>query len=98
MSKILEEKLQWYDDNYRQGNALISDAQFDQLEKNLERINPKSDYFIAKNNQILPSLPKDQIKEFLDGLLNKTRLVISLKLMVVPTKILGSEVTQKSNL
>ena len=80
MSKILEEKLQWYDDNYRQGNALISDAQFDQLEKNLERINPKSDYFIAKNNLILPSLPKDQLKEFLDGLLNKTRLIIEPKI------------------
>jgi len=80
MSKILEEKLKWYDDNYRQGNALISDAQFDQLEKNLERINPKSDYFIAKNNLILPSLPKDQLKEFLDGLLNKTRLIIEPKI------------------
>ena len=80
MSKILEEKLKWYDDNYRQGNALISDTQFDQLEKNLERINPKSDYFIAKNNLILPSLPKDQSKEFLDGLLNKTRLIIEPKI------------------
>ena len=80
MSKILEEKLKWYDDNYRQGNSLISDAQFDKLEKNLERINPKSDYFIAKNNLILPSLPKDQLKEFLDGLLNKTRLVIEPKI------------------
>ena len=80
MSKILEEKLKWYDDNYRQGNALISDAQFDQLEKNLERINPKSDYFIAKNNLILPSLPKDQLKEFLEGLLHKTRLIIEPKI------------------
>ena len=80
MSKILEEKLKWYDDNYRQGNALISDAQFDQLEKNLERINPKSNYFIAKNNLILPPLPKDQLKEFLDGLLNKTRLIIEPKI------------------
>jgi len=80
MSKFLEEKLKWYDDNYRQGNALISDTQFDQLENNLLRINPKSDYFIAKNNLILPSLPKDQLKEFLDGLLNKTRLVIEPKI------------------
>jgi len=80
MSKILEEKLQWYQDNYRAGNALISDNQFDQLEKNLERINPKSDYFIAKNNLVLPSLPKDQIKEFLEGLLNKTRLIIEPKI------------------
>ena len=98
MSTYLEERLQWYDNNYRAGNALISDAQFDQLEENLQRIDPKCNYFIAKNNLILPRLPKDQLKEFLDGLLNKTRLVISLKLMVVPTKILGSEVTQKSNL
>ena len=80
MSKILEEKLQWYDDNYRAGNALISDSQFDKLEKNLERINPKSNYFVTKNKLILPSLPKDQIKEFLEGLLNKTRLIIEPKI------------------
>ena len=80
MSTYLEERLQWYDDNYRAGNALISDAQFDQLEQNLQRIDPKCDYFIAKNNLILPSLPKDQIKEFLEGLLNKTRLVIEPKI------------------
>ena len=80
MTTYLEERIKWYDDNYRQGNALISDAQFDQLENNLLRINPKSDYFIAKNNLILPSLPKDQLKEFLDGLLNKTRFVIEPKI------------------
>ena len=80
MTTYLEERIKWYDDNYRQGNALISDAQFDQLENNLLRINPKSDYFIAKNNLILPSLPKDKIKEFLDGLLNKTRFVIEPKI------------------
>jgi len=50
MSTYLEERLKWYDDNYRQGNALISDAQFDQLENNLLRIDPKADYFISKNN------------------------------------------------
>ena len=80
MTTYLEERIKWYDYNYRQGNALISDAQFDQLENNLLRINPKSDYFIAKNNLILPSLPKDKIKEFLDGLLNKTRFVIEPKI------------------
>ena len=80
MSTYLEERLQWYDDNYRAGNALISDAQFDQLENNLLRIDPKCDYFIAKNNLILPSLPKDQIKEFLEGLLNRTRLVVEPKI------------------
>ena len=62
MSTYLEERLQWYDDNYRAGNALISDAQFDQLEANLQRIDPKADYFISKNNLALPSLPKDNIE------------------------------------
>ena len=50
MTTYSEERLQWYDDNYRAGNALISDAQFDQVEKNLQRIDPKADYFIGKNN------------------------------------------------
>ena len=76
MSTYLEERLKWYDDNYRQGNALISDAQFDQLENNLLRIDPKADYFISKNNFALPSLPKDYIEEFIDGLLPRTRLLI----------------------
>ena len=80
MSTYLEERLQWYDDNYRAGNALITDAQFDQLEQNLQRIDPKCDYFISKNKLILPSLPKDQIKEFLEGLLKKTRLVVEPKI------------------
>ena len=80
MKTYLEERLQWYDDNYRSGNALISDAQFDQLEKNLERINPRANYFIAKNNLILPSMPKNKKEEFLDGLLNKTRIIIEPKL------------------
>ena len=80
MSTYLKERLQWYDDNYRADNALNSDAQFDQLENNLFRIDPKCDYFIAKNNLILPSLPKDKLKEFLEGLLNKTRLIIEPKI------------------
>ena len=45
MTTYLEERLQCYDDNYRAGNALVSDSQFDQLENNLMRINPKADYF-----------------------------------------------------
>ena len=80
MITYLEERLQWYDDNYRAGNALISDAQFDQLENNLFRVDPKCNYFISKNNLILPSMPKDQLKEFLEGLLNKTRLIIEPKI------------------
>ena len=40
MKTYLEERIEWYDDNYRNGNALVSDKQFDQLEKNLLRTNP----------------------------------------------------------
>ena len=80
MTTYSEERLQWYDDNYRAGNALISDAQFDQLEANLQRIDPKADYFISKNNLALPSLPKDNIEEFIDGLLPRTRLLIEPKI------------------
>jgi len=30
MSSYLEERVEWYDHNYRMGTPLISDAQFDQ--------------------------------------------------------------------
>ena len=43
MSTYLEERIQWYEENYRNGNALISDAQFDQLENNLKRVSPNCD-------------------------------------------------------
>ena len=81
MKTYLEERIEWYDDNYRNGNALISDKQFDQLEKNLLRTYPNCDYF--KNKLVLPSLEKDSIDEFLKGLLADTRLLIEPKLMVV---------------
>ena len=80
MSTYLEERLQWYDENYRAGNALISDKQFDQLENNLMRINPNSDYFSNKKALPLPSLPKDRIEEFIEGLLPDTRLIIEPKI------------------
>ena len=80
MSSYLEERIKYYDEEYRAGRALISDKQFDQLEKNLLRINPKCDYFNQKNNLMLPSLPKDQISEFLEGLLPDTRLLIEPKI------------------
>ena len=48
MSTYLEERIKYYDEEYRAGRALISDKQFDQLEKNLLRINPKCDYFNQK--------------------------------------------------
>ena len=68
MKTYLEERIEWYDDNYRNGNALISDKQFDQLEKNLLRTNPNCDYFKKKNKLVLPSLEKDSIDQFLKGL------------------------------
>ncbi len=80
MSNYLEERIKYYDDAYRSGNALISDAQFDQLENNLKRVNPNSDYFTNKKALPLPSLPKDQIEEFIEGLLPDTRLIIEPKI------------------
>ena len=66
MSSYLEERIKYFDDAYRSGNALISDAQFDQLENNLKRVSPDCDYFTNKKALPLPSLPKDQISEFLE--------------------------------
>ena len=68
MKIYLEKRIEWYDHNYRMGTPLISDTQFDQLEANLYRVNPKANYFTKKTKLPLPSLPKDRIKEFLDGL------------------------------
>ena len=80
MKTYLEERVEWYDDNYRNGNALISDKQFDQLEKNLLRTNPNCDYFKKKNKLVLPPLEKDSIDEFLKGLLPDTKLLIEPKI------------------
>ena len=80
MTSLLENEIKHLDEKYRSGNALVSDEKFDQLESNLERINPKADYFISKNNLALPSLPKDNIEEFIDGLLPRTRLLIEPKI------------------
>ena len=80
MSNYLEEKIKYYDDAYRAGRALITDKEFDKLEKNLLRIAPQCDYFTNKKSLPLPSLPKDQISEFLEGLLPDTRLLIQPKI------------------
>ncbi len=80
MNTYLEERLQWYDYNYRIGNALITDKQFDQLEKNLLRIDPKCNYFANKQSHPLPSLNRNSIDEFLEGLLPDTRLLIEPKI------------------
>jgi len=65
MSSYFEERIKYYDKEHRAGRALIDDTQFDQLEKNLLRIDPAYDYFTNKKASPLPSLPKDQISEFL---------------------------------
>ena len=80
MSTYLEERIEWYDHNYRLGTPLISDAQFDQLEANLYRVNPKANYFTKKAILPLPSLPKNRIEEFIDGLTLQTRLIIEPKI------------------
>ena len=80
MSSYLEERIEWYDHNYRMGKPLINDDQFDKLEANLFRVNPKATYFSKKSILPLPSLPKDSIKEFLVGLLPDTRLIIEPKI------------------
>ena len=80
MSSYLEERIEWYDYNYRMGNALITDSQFDKLEANLFRVNPEANYFTNKTILPLPSLPKDSIDEFIEGLLPDTRLIIEPKI------------------
>ena len=80
MSTYLEERIEWYDENYRKGIPLISDDQFDQLEANLYKVNPKANYFTKKTILSLPSLPKNCIKEFLNGLTLQTRLIIEPKI------------------
>ena len=80
MSTYLEERIKYYDEEYRAGRALITDKQFDQLENNLFRIDPDCDYFTNKKALPLPSLEKDTIEEFIEGLLPDTRLLIEPKI------------------
>ena len=76
----LEERVKYFDDAYRSGNALISDAKFDRLENNLYRVDPSCNYFNEKNKLVLPSLEKGQYKEWLETLLENTRLNIQPKI------------------
>ena len=80
MSTYLEERIEWYVHNYRMGTPLINDDQFDKLEAKLFRVDPKANYSSKKSILPLPSLPKDSIKEFLEGLLPDTRLIIEPKI------------------
>ena len=65
MTTSLEEKIKYYDDEYRVGRALITDKQFDQLEINLLIIDDRCNYFTNKKALPLPSLLKDQIEDFI---------------------------------
>ena len=76
----LEQQVKHLDKHYRDGNALVSDKEFDILEKQLLAINPDSDYFTNKNALPLPSLEKDPIEDFLDGLDQDEKVVIEPKI------------------
>ena len=80
MSSYLEERIEWYEHNYRMGTPLITDEQFDKLEANLFRVDPEANYFSKKTILPLPSLSKDSIDDFLNGLLPDTRLIIEPKI------------------
>ena len=80
MGSLLEKDVKYLDEQYRIGNALISDKAFDQLERNLLSTDPKCDYFNQRRNLLLPSLPKNNHKEFLNSLLKNTRLSIQPKI------------------
>ena len=87
MRALLEKNVKNLDEQYRIGNALISDKAFDQLERALMQTDPQEDYFNKKNNKLLPKLKKENHKEFLDGLLKKTRLSIQPKIDGCPIAI-----------
>ena len=76
----LEQQVKHLDKQYRDGNSLVSDKEFDKLEKQLLAINPDSDYFTNKNALPLPSLEKDPIEDFMDGLDQDEQIVIEPKI------------------
>ena len=76
----LEQQVKHLDKHYRDGNALVSDKEFDKLEKQLLAINPDSDYFTNRDALPLPSLEKDPIEDFLDGLDQDEQIVIEPKI------------------
>ena len=76
----LEQQVKHLDKHYRDGNALVSDKKFDKLEKQLLAINPDSDYFTNRDALPLPSLEKDPIEDFLDGLAQDEQIVIEPKI------------------
>ena len=80
MGSLLKKNVKYLDEQYRIGNALISDRAFDQLERNLLHTDPQCDYFNQGSNLFLPTLAKGNYKHFLDSLLKNTRLSIEPKI------------------
>ena len=80
MGSLLEKNVRYLDEQYRIGDALISDKAFDQLERNLLRTDPQLDYFDQRSNLLLPLLAGSNYKEFLANLLENTRLSIQPKI------------------
>ncbi len=74
----LETQVKHYDKEYRNGNALISDKKFDELEKKLFILKPESDYFQQK--LVLPSIEKDTIENFITGLHEDEDIVVEPKI------------------
>jgi len=80
MNNLLVRDVKYLDAQYRIGQGIISDDAFKQLEKLFIPVNTASDYFDQKNNKLLPTLAKENYKEFLESLLTKTRLSIQPKI------------------
>ena len=80
MVSLVEKNVKYLDEQYRIGNALISDKAFDRLELNLIRTDSQLDYFDQRNNLLLPLLAGGNYKEFLANLLENTRLSIQPKI------------------
>ena len=80
MTSSTEKNVKYLDEQYRMGNALISDKAFDQLEKNLLRTYPECDYFRSQRDLKLPSIKNSNYKYFLSTLLKNTRLSIEPKI------------------
>tara|TARA_Y100001968_G_scaffold216603_1_gene199340 strand:- start:826 stop:1539 length:714 start_codon:yes stop_codon:yes gene_type:complete len=59
----------------RSGNALVFDSKFDQLERNLRRIDQKNNYLNQK--MVLPLIGKGRKDEFLERILPDTKLIIA---------------------
>ena len=68
MKSYLEERIKYYDEEYRAGRAFITDTQFDQLERNLVPINknkePEFDTYgyYLKLLESFPPLERDVLK------------------------------------